>query len=175
MSNAQTRTIPALDLATTGHALPFLPSTDGAREHTEPLLTPEQTTLVLDDGLGARITAPVESPLRDIDAGRSDRENAQLPFLAAQTVVSEYRSQAYGRTTRVWLSYGRTVGELSPAEARGVLEAVRAFLPQLEAVVEFAEQEAAGDFAGDPEVEAADREAENRRIRAITERAGGAR
>ncbi|MGW1808257.1 hypothetical protein [Streptomyces sp. NPDC002078] len=154
----------------TGRALPYVP--EPARQHPENTgsLTVAQSTLVPDDGLGALVTAPVETELRDIDAGRSDRENAELPFLGAQVVVSEYRSQAYGRHTRVWLNYGRTVGELSPTEAREALEAMRAFLPQLEAVVAFAEQEAASDFEGDPEIAAADREAEDRRIRAITER-----
>ncbi|MEU5097623.1 hypothetical protein [Streptomyces sp. NPDC020996] len=138
-------------------------------------LTPEQSTLVLDDGLGARTTAPVETELRDIDSDR-DPDLVHTPFLAAQVVVSEYRPQAYGRTTRVWLSHGKHTGELSPAEARQALEALRAFLPRLEAVVALAEQEAAGDFDGDPEIARLDREAEDRRIRAITEgRAGGAR
>ena len=121
-------TVPAVDLTPTGHALPFL-ADDSAREHTEPLLTPEQSTLVLDDGLAALVTAPVETELRDVDCA----------------------------------------GELTPAQAREALDAMRDFLPRLEAVVAFAEQEAAGDFEGDPEIARLDREAEARRIRAITE------
>lgn len=162
----QVKTIPTLDTTPSGRALPFVP--EQPREHPEPLLTPAQSTLVLDDGLGAHITAPVETELRDIDSDR-DPDLVHTPFLAARTVVSEYRPEAYGRTTRVWLSCGSTTGELSPAEAREALAAMRAFLPRLEAVIAFAEQEAAGDFEGDPEVARLDREAEDARIRAVTE------
>ncbi|MFF4356898.1 hypothetical protein [Streptomyces sp. NPDC001604] len=143
--------------------------TDGAREHSESLLTPAQSTPVLDDGLGAGITAPVETELRDIDDQCTPRENEELPFLAAQMVVSEYRPQAYGRHTNVWLHYGRTTGTLTPAKAREALEAMRTFVERFAAVVDLAEETAAGDFNGDPEIERLDREAEGRRIRAITE------
>jgi len=139
-----------------------------------PPLTAEQTTPVLDEGLGARITAPVETQLRDIDCN-PDPDLVPGPFLGAQVVVSDYRSQAYGRRTRVWLHNGSVTGELTPAQARDALEAMRAFIPRLEAVIAVAEQEAAGDFDGDAEVERLDREAEGRRIAAITARAEGAR
>ncbi|AVH57770.1 hypothetical protein C4B68_20590 [Streptomyces dengpaensis] len=145
---------------------------DEAREHTEHTespLTPEQTTLVLDEGLGAWVTAPVETALRDIDDQRTARENAEVPFLAAQMVVSDYRPQAYGRHTEVWLSAGTTIGSLTPAKARQALEAMRGFVDQLEAVVTLAEETAAGDFEGDPEVYRLDREAEERRTKAISE------
>lgn len=175
MSNRVHAHVPAVDLRTVTH-LPYAVQAAGraddesAREHTEPLLTAAQSTLVPDDSLGARTTAPVETELRDLDSQHSDRENEALPFLGAQVVVSDYRSQAYGRTTRVWLNYGSTVGELSPAEARAALDAIRAFLPRLAAVVDFAEQEAAGDFEGDPKIARLDHEAETRRIRAVSER-----
>jgi hypothetical protein len=142
---------------------------DGAREHTEQVLTPEQATPVMDDGLGAWTTAPVETELRDIDGQYSARENEELPFLAARMVVSDYKPQAYGRRTEVWLDYGRTTGALTPAEAREALAAMRGFCDRLEAVVVLAEESAAGDFEGDPEIARLDLEAEDRRIRAITE------
>lgn len=142
---------------------------DGAREHTDQVLTPEQSTPVLDDGLGAWTTAPVETELRDIDGQYSARENEALPFLAARMVVSDYKPQAYGRRTEVWLDYGRTTGSLTPAEAREALAAMRGFCDRLEAVIALAEESAVGDFEGDPEIARLDHEAETRRIRAITE------
>ncbi|MEU0069549.1 hypothetical protein ABZ027_08390 [Streptomyces sp. NPDC006332] len=134
-----------------------------------PQLSTEQTTLVLDEGIGAWTTTPVETTLRDIDDQHTASENAEVPFLAAQMVVSDYRPQAYGRRTEVWLSYGTTVGSLTPAKARNALEAMRSFVDQLEAVVDLAEETAASDFEGDPEVARLDREAEARRIAAVTE------
>lgn len=130
-------------------------------------LTAAQRTPALDEGLGAHITAPVETALRDIDDQCSARENETLPFLAAQMVVSDYRPQAYGRHTHVWLHYGRTVGTLTPARGRQVLAAMRAFTDLLEAVVDLAEETAAGDFEGDPEIARLDAEYEARRIAAI--------
>jgi hypothetical protein len=131
-------------------------------------LTAAQRTPALDEGLGAHITAPVETALRDIDDQCSARENEELPFLAAQMVVSDYRPQAYGRHTSVWLHYGRTVGTLTPARGRQVLASMRAFTDLLEAVVDLAEETAAGDFEGDPEIARLDAEYEARRIAAIT-------
>ncbi|MFF5004104.1 hypothetical protein ACFY3G_14815 [Streptomyces phaeochromogenes] len=143
-----------------------------AREHTdhrEPLLTPAQSTLVLDDGLGAWRTAAVETALRNIDADCTAAENAETPFLGAEVVVSDDRAQAYGRRTKVWLQYGLTIGELPPAKAREVLAAIKGFIPQLEAVVALAEEIGAGDFEGDPEIARLDQAAERRRTRAIDE------
>ncbi|MFE5139279.1 hypothetical protein ACFRDV_16650 [Streptomyces fagopyri] len=152
--------------APSGH-LPFLVrDTEAAREHPEQQLTPAQTTPVLDEGLGAWLTAPVETALRDIDDNGSRADNERTPFLAAQVMVSDYRPQAYGRHTELWLHYGRSTGTLTPAKAREVLDAMREFLPQLEAVVALAEESAAGDFDGDEEIRRLDREAEERRIRA---------
>ncbi|MFF5759649.1 DUF6907 domain-containing protein [Streptomyces longwoodensis] len=111
-------------------------------------------------------TAPVETALRDIDSNGTRWDNAQIPWLAAKTVVINDKPQAYGRETRVWIDYGTTTGELSPAQAREALEALRGFTAQLEAVVEYAERSAADDFDGDPEIARLDREAENRRIAA---------
>ncbi|QDN58714.1 hypothetical protein [Streptomyces sp. S1D4-20] len=156
-------------LEPTGHPHPLLTDTE-AREHTahtESPLTPEQATLVLDDGLGAWVTEPTETELRDLDSDPDPDLAANVPWLAARVILNDYRPQAYGRQTKVWLDYGTTTAELLPAQAREALEAMRAFLPRLEAVVELAEQTAAGDFEGDPEIARLDREAEKRRIRAI--------
>lgn len=131
-------------------------------------LTAAQRTLVPDDGLGAHRTAPVETELRDINCEPGRRH---LPWLAAEVVVADYRSQAYGRHTQVWLHNGPTTGELTPAEAREALEAMRGFIPKLEAVIALAEKTAADDFEGDPEIARADHEAEDRRLKAITEAA----
>jgi hypothetical protein len=149
--------------------LTYRAAADSGREHTEPLLSTEQTTLVMDEGLGGWRTAPVESEMRDIDDQRLPAENAETPFLAAEIVMIDWRSQAYGRKTEVWLRYGLTTGSLTPAEAREALAEIKSFVPYLEAVVERAEEIGAGDFEGDPEVARLDREAEDRRIRAIDE------
>lgn len=113
-------------------------------------------------------SAPVETALRNIDSAHTDSENAQIPFLAARTVVVNDKPQAYGRETRVWLDFGTATGELSPAEARSVLNAMRSFTTGFEAVVAHAEKTAVDDFEGDPEIALLDREHETRRIRART-------
>ncbi|WP_225611990.1 hypothetical protein, partial [Streptomyces sp. H28] len=112
--------------------------------------------------------APVETPMRNIDAALTPAENAQWPFLAAKTVVVNDLPQAYGRQTRVWLDFGTSTAELSPAEARSVLNAMRSFTTGFEAVVAHAEKTAVDDFEGDPEIARLDREHETRRIRART-------
>ncbi|MGW5335368.1 hypothetical protein [Streptomyces bauhiniae] len=134
-------------------------------------LTPEQSTFTFDGGLAGRMTDPVETALRDISGQHSPAENTEIPFLAARAVVldDERTTAAFGRRTEVWLDYGTTSGSLTPAEAREVLEAMRDFLPRLEAVIEIAEREAADDFPGDPELARLHLEAEDLRIKAITE------
>lgn len=116
-------------------------------------------------------SAPVETALRNIDSANRPTENAQLPFLAARTVLINDKPQAYGRETRVWLDYGTSTGELTPAEARDTLDAMRGFLAEFEAVVDLAEAVAADDFDGDPEIARLDREAQDRRT-AIPEARG---
>lgn len=119
---------------------------------------------------GWHATALVETALRDhqVDAD-PDPYGPEIPWLAAQVVVFNDRPQAYGRRTKVWLNYGITTGEFTPDEARNALEELRAFAAKLEAVVDQADRIGRGDFAGDPEVAAADREAEIERCRRITE------
>ena len=114
------------------------------------------------------MTAPVETELRDIDSDR-DPDCVVSPFLAARMVVMDHRSQAYGHHTEVWIQTGSSTGALTPAQAREAYAAMVGFLPKLKAVIDLAEREAVGDFEGDPEIAAADREAEDRRIRAISE------
>ncbi|GKQ40317.1 hypothetical protein [Streptomyces sp. A012304] len=117
---------------------------------------------------GWHSTAPLETELRDIDDNCSAAENATVPFLGAQVVVDNYRSQAYGRRTLVWLHYGTSTGTLTPTKAREVLTAMRGFVAEFEAVVDQAEVIAVDDFDGDPEVARLDREAEDRRIAAVS-------
>lgn len=161
--------IAPLDLAPSGKALPFV--ADEAREHpdTEQLLTVAQSTPVLDEGLGGWMTAPVETELLDIGADPAPETLATPPWLAAQVVLHSYRPQAYGRTTKVWLHYGIATGELTPAEAREALEAMRDFADRFEALVAVAEEIAVNDFEGDPEMARQDRAAEDARIKAINE------
>lgn len=111
----------------------------------------------------------VETELRDasVDSSGYSENGEGLPWLSAQVVVSNDKAQAYGRETRLWLGYGVHLGELSPAKAREALEAMRSFLPRLEAAVKDAEEIAADDFEGDPELARLDREAEARRMDAI--------
>jgi len=116
-------------------------------------------------------TAPVETTLRasEIDSSGYSQNGERLPWMTAQVVVASDKAQAYGRETRVWLGYGVHLAEISPAEARRALDALRAFTVRLAAVVDFAEQVAADDFAGDAEIARLDREADHRRWEAIAE------
>lgn len=133
------------------------------------LLTEAQRTLTLDEGLGAHRTTAIETALRDLDSDAAWGRTVSVPWLAAEIVVHDDKPQAYGRTTKLWLHYGIRTGELSPAQAREALDAMRGFLPRLEALVALAEETAAGDFVGDPEIARLDREADDRRIKAINE------
>ncbi|MDG9717438.1 hypothetical protein [Streptomyces sp. DH24] len=114
----------------------------------------------------------IETVMRDIDSSLTPEERAQWPWLAAQVVVINDKPQAYGRQTRVWLDFGTSTGELSPTEARQALAELRGFTARLEAVVDAAERTAADDVEGDPEIARLDREADDRRIRAITKACG---
>jgi hypothetical protein len=123
-------------------------------DHAEPFAAEWHTTL------------PAETKLRDaaIDScGRSGNGDG-LPWLSARVVVSNDKPQAYGRNTQVWLDYGLRTGELSPAEARSAMEAMRCFVKRLEHVVTQAEEIAQDDFEGDPEIALLDREASDRRV-----------
>jgi hypothetical protein len=116
-------------------------------------------------------TAPVETTLKaaDVDSSGYSANGEQLPWMTAQTVVVNDQAQAYGRRTSVWLGYGVHLAEISPAEARMALDAMRAFTLRLAAVIDFAEQVAADDFAGDPEIARLDREADDRRASRVVE------
>lgn len=116
-------------------------------------------------------TAPVETTLRaaEVDCNGYSTGSDNLPWMTAQVVVNNDKAQAYGRVTKLWLGYGVHLAEISPAEARRALDAMRAFTVRLAAVVDLAEQTAADDFSGDLEIARRDTEATNRRVRAITE------
>ncbi|MFJ9217883.1 hypothetical protein ACIRJL_17225 [Streptomyces sp. NPDC102383] len=128
-------------------------------------LTEAERTLTPDDGLGAQRTTAIETEAREITDGPAE----DVPWLAAEIVVTDYRSQAYGRHTQLWLHNNRDTAELNVVQARAQVREARAFLDRFEALIDHAETVAAGDYDGDPEVAAADREAEDRRIKAITE------
>ncbi|MFG2311167.1 hypothetical protein ACGFS9_21230 [Streptomyces sp. NPDC048566] len=138
---------------------------DRARERTEALLATPHVTLVHDYGLGAWRTTPIETDTREITDGPTE----DIPWLAAEIVVTDFRSQAHGRHTRLWLHNNRHTAQLTVDQARARLAEARGFLDQFEALLDHAETVAAGDFEGDPEIAAADREAEDRRIKAIGE------
>lgn len=110
-------------------------------------------------------TKPAETSIlaADLDSSGYSSNGESLPWMTAQVVVTNDKAQAYGRETRVWLGYGVHLAEISPAKAREALDAMRAFTVRLAAVVDLAEQIAADDFDGDPEIAAADREAGDRR------------
>lgn len=113
---------------------------------------------------------PTETELRDAHldtSGYSDNGDS-LPWLSAETIVVNDKPQAYGRETRVLLGYGVQLAELTPADTRRALEAMRRFVTQLETVVDQADQIAADDFPGDPEIAQADREATDRRTKRIS-------
>ncbi|MGQ4358897.1 DUF6907 domain-containing protein [Streptomyces sp. SAS_272] len=108
---------------------------------------------------------PVATKLRTTDLGTGGDDQ---PWLTAETVVMNDKQQAYGRETRVLLGYGVQLAELTPARTRQVLEALRGFAAELEAVCDQADEIAEDDFEGDPEIAAAHEEAEARRIQRIT-------
>ncbi|WP_199845138.1 DUF6907 domain-containing protein, partial [Streptomyces scabiei] len=116
---------------------------------------------------GWHSTVPIETPTRDIDTDNLGNEDE--PFLAAQITVTNYRPQAYGRRTAVWIHYGVHTGEVAPATARQIAREMRQFAGELEALSDRAEKIAVGDFEGDPEIARLDAEAEQLRIRRITE------
>jgi len=124
-------------------------------------------------GLECHASAPNETQLRaaDLDCTGYSENGRTLPWLSAQVIVCNEKPQAYGRETRVWMSYGVHVAEISPAQAREALDQMRAFTAQLAAVVDMADRVAADDFPGDPEVARLDKEATDRRIKAVGARA----
>ncbi|MFF7763156.1 hypothetical protein [Streptomyces griseorubiginosus] len=117
------------------------------------------------NALECHSTAPVETTLKaaEIDSSGYSQGSDNLPWMTAQVIVHNEQAQAYGRRTQVWLGYGVHLAEISPAEARRALDSLRAFTVRLAAVVDCAEQVAADDFAGDPEIARLDREADDRR------------
>lgn len=110
-------------------------------------------------------TSVVETRLlaSDMDCSGYSANGESLPWMTVQVVVNNDKAQAYGRQTSVWLGYGLHLAELSPAKAREALDALRAFTDQLAQVVDDAEQIAADDFDGDPEIARLDTEAQDRR------------
>jgi hypothetical protein len=116
-------------------------------------------------------TAPIETSIlaADMDCSGYSENGESLPWMTAQVVVNNEKAQAYGRQTRVWMGYGVHLAEISPAEARRALDAMRAFTVRLAAAVDFAEQVAEDDFRGDPEIARLDMDAADRRARGITE------
>jgi hypothetical protein len=121
--------------------------------------------------LECHATNPAETKLRitDVDSSGYSENGATLPWLSAQVIVINDRAQAYGRETRVWLSSGVHLAEISPAKARQALDAMRGFVAQLAVVVADAERIAADDFDGDPEIARLDTEAADARVKRITE------
>uniref|UniRef100_A0AAU1I301 Uncharacterized protein n=1 Tax=Streptomyces sp. NBC_00180 TaxID=2903632 RepID=A0AAU1I301_9ACTN len=100
--------------------------------------------------LESHSTAPVETTLRaeEIDCSGYSKNSERLPWMTAQVVLNGDEGEGFGRETRVWLGYGVHLAEISPAEARRALDAMRAFVTQLSAVVDFADQVAADDHPG---------------------------
>lgn len=101
-------------------------------------LTPEQTTPAFEEGLGGRLTNPVETEARCVD-DESPRGSEELPLFSVRAAVLDERAQAYGRRTEVWLNYGPMIATLLPARAREALAALREFADRFEAVIEVAE------------------------------------
>jgi len=104
--------------------------------------------------LESHSTAPVETTLRaeEIDCSGYSKNGERLPWMTAQVVVNGDEGEGFGRETRVWLGYGVHLAEISPVEARRALDSLRGFVTQLSAVVDFADQVAADDYAGKGEV-----------------------
>jgi hypothetical protein len=123
---------------------PACPTEDTAREHPAGLLTVAQQTLVYDEGMPAHRTTPIESTLRDLDATQQWGDPSALPWLSAEVVILA-EEPGYGRKTEVWTSYGVHTAELTPAQGREALAAMREFADRYEALLDFADQAAAAD------------------------------
>lgn len=122
----------------------------GRLRHDAGALTEQQTTLTYDPECGWFRTAPVETRMRNIDTDATVAENSQLPFLAAQVVVTDWDRGTDGRTvdgrfTAVWIHYGTSTGELSPAGARKTAAEIREFADRLDALCDRAEEIAVDD------------------------------
>lgn len=130
---------------------------------TEQPLTPAQSTLTYDEGLGAHRTAAIESELRDVDDNAA--ENAAVPLFRAEIVVTDWKplppvkvdgmfrpgGTLDGRFTQMWFGYGVTTGTVTPAKAREIVAEMRAFAARLDALCDRADAIAASDFEGAPE------------------------
>ncbi|MGW4541609.1 DUF6907 domain-containing protein [Streptomyces chartreusis] len=100
--------------------------------------------------LESHSTVPTETALRaeEIDCSGYSKNSERLPWMTAQVVLNGDEGEGFGRETRVWLGYGVHLAEISPAQARKALDSMRAFVTQLSAVVDFADQVAADDYPG---------------------------
>ncbi|MBU5944900.1 hypothetical protein [Streptomyces sp. PAM3C] len=111
------------------------------REHPAPVppLTEAQRRPVYDEDGGYYATAPITTAVRDIDA--DDPHDG--PFLEARIVLQPWDGQEHGRYTRIWVSYGASTGELTPAQARQVARRLGDFGVQLLALADHADTVAA--------------------------------
>lgn len=134
--------IPPVDRTPTGH-LPAVVAQAG-REHPAGALAPEHTALTFDEGMIAYRTAPIESKLRDLDSTQHWGDATGLPWLAAEVVIHA-EEPSFGRQTQVWLTYGVHTGELSPAQGREALAAMREFADRYERLLDYADQVAVDD------------------------------
>jgi hypothetical protein len=124
------------------------------------LLTEAQRTLSHDEGLGAWRTAPVETDMRDINDDHTPNENAAVPLLAAEVVVTDWKpsepvqedgmfrpgTSVEGRFTQLWVMYGTSTGTVTPAKGREIVAEMRAFAARLEALCDVADGIAADDY-----------------------------
>lgn len=102
-------------------------------------LTTAQRRPVYDEDGGYYATAPITTAVKDIAA--DDPHNG--PFLEARLVLQPWDGQEHGRYTRVWVSYGTSTAELTPAQARQVARDLGTFGAQLLALADHAAEVAA--------------------------------
>ncbi|MEW2610237.1 hypothetical protein AB0937_08505 [Streptomyces sp. NPDC047880] len=151
--------IPPVALGTNGH----LPAIVAQAAEPAGLLTVPQQTLSYDEGLGAHRTAPIESAMRDIDDEHTPDENAAVPLLGAEVVVTNWKpseplqedgmfrpgTAVEGRFTQLWLMYGTSTGTVSPAKAREIAREMRDFAARLEVLCDVADEIATDDYEAD--------------------------
>ena len=127
---------------------------------TPACLTDAQRTLTYDADLGSHRTAPIESPMRDIDDQYTAAENAAVPLFTAEVVVTDWKAlepaevdgrfrsggTVDGRFTEMWVSHGHTTGTVTPAKGREIAQAMRDFAARLDALCDRADEIAADDF-----------------------------
>ncbi|BDD72994.1 DUF6907 domain-containing protein [Streptomyces violaceoruber] len=105
------------------------------RNTVQSALSEAQTTPVYSHTMGWYAAEPIETATQDIDAD----DPTDAPFLAAQLVAQPWEGQAFGFFPRIWVSYGASIGELRPDQARELARDMHAFADRLASLGDIAD------------------------------------